>query len=68
MVNSLIILDEYEDEGEIARSILNQQFKFPNYFKISKSCIFLLRGMLEKNYHYRIDLDSQLFDQWYNDE
>jgi hypothetical protein len=56
-----------QKEGDLINKIINQNLKFPNSIHISKSAQNLIVGLLEKNQNYRIEMNDQLFDDWYGD-
>ena len=51
---------------EIIKSILKDNIEFNKKIKISNALKNLIGGMLEKNYRFRIDDDSDLFNKWFN--
>ena len=51
---------------EIIMSILRGKLEFDKKIKISNPLKTLIGGMLEKNYRFRIDDDSELFNKWFN--
>ena len=51
---------------EIIISILRGKLEFNKKIKISYPLKTLIGGMLEKNYRFRIDDDSELFNKWFN--
>ena len=51
---------------EIIMSILRGKLEFDKNIKISNPLITLIGGMLEKNYRFRIDDDSDLFNKWFD--
>ena len=51
---------------EVTRSILNDKLIFNPNINISFALIKLIKGMLDKNFRFRIDDDSELFDEWFN--
>ena len=50
---------------EIIISILRDKLEFNKKIKISYPLKTLIGGMLEKNYRFRIDDDSELFNKWF---
>ena len=50
---------------EIIISILRGKLEFNKKIKISNPLKTLISGMLEKNYRFRIDDDSDLFNKWF---
>ena len=50
---------------EIIISILRGKLEFNKKIKISYPLKTLIGGMLEKNYRFRIDDDSELFNKWF---
>ncbi len=59
---------ESKKEKDIIHKILTMNIKFNNKIKISNLCKELISKMLEKNYLYRIDTDSELFQKWFDQE
>ena len=57
---------EGKNSKEIVKSILRGKLEFNKKIKISTPLKTLIGGMLEKNYRFRIDDDSDLFDKWLN--
>ncbi len=56
-------------DEEVRKKICFQNLTFPHkYKKIKKSLYKLLIGMLTKDPEKRIDINSPLFEAWYNDE
>ena len=51
---------------EIIMSILRGKLEFDKKKKISNPLKTLIGGMLEKNYRFRIDDDSDLFNKWFD--
>ena len=51
---------------EIIMSILRGKLEFNKKIKISNPLKTLIGGMLEKNYRFRIDDDSDLFNKWFD--
>ncbi len=51
---------------EIIMSILRGKLEFDKKIKISNPLKTLIGGMLEKNYRFRIDDDSDLFNKWFD--
>jgi serine/threonine protein kinase len=51
---------------EIIMSILRSKLEFDKKIKISNPLKTLIGGMLEKNYRFRIDDDSDLFNKWFD--
>ena len=66
----LMIEGAYPFDGkntkEIITSILRNRLEFNKKIKISQPLKTLIGGMLEKNYRFRIDDDSELFNKWFN--
>ena len=66
----LMVEGNYPFDGknrkEIVRSILKDNLEFNKKIKISTPLKNLIGGMLEKNYRFRIDDDSNMFDKWFN--
>lgn len=58
---------EGESESEIINKILNEEVAYPSNIPLSKACRLLLQGLLEKNPELRIDLNSDLIEDWIND-
>ena len=50
---------------EVAMNILKNKLEFNKKIKISYPLKCLIEGMLEKNYRFRIDDDSELFNKWF---
>ena len=48
--------------------IMNEPLTFPLKFKISETFFELIFGLLKRNIHERIDINSPLFDQWFSDK
>lgn len=57
-----------KSDHEITEKIIRDNFKLPVNIPISKACYSLLRGLLEKNQMLRIELNSNLIDDWLNDK
>jgi len=57
-----------KNDDDIQNKIINDPMKFPSNIIISKSGTMLLRALLEKNQHLRIETTDGLFDEWYSDE
>ena len=55
-----------KNSKEIIASILRNRLEFNKKIKISQPLKTLIGGMLEKNYRFRIDDDSELFNKWFN--
>ena len=66
----LMVEGSYPFDGkntkEIITSILRNRLEFNKKIKISQPLKTLIGGMLEKNYRFRIDDDSELFNKWFN--
>ena len=66
----LMVEGSYPFDGkntkEIITSILKNRLEFNKKIKISQPLKTLIGGMLEKNYRFRIDDDSELFNKWFN--
>ena len=66
----LMVQGCYPFEGkttkDIIKSILRDKLEFNKKIKISAPLKTLIGGMLEKNYRFRIDDDTDLFDKWFN--
>ena len=56
----------WKNAKEIVKSILKDNFEFNKKIRISSPLKELIGGMLEKNYRFRIDDDSELFNKWFN--
>lgn len=54
-------------DSEISQKIIKEPLKFPNNVIISKAGKNLIEGLLEKHQSLRIDISSQLFDEWFLD-
>ena len=65
----LMVEGSYPFDGkntkEIIISILRGKLEFNKKIKISYPLKTLIGGMLEKNYRFRIDDDSELFNKWF---
>ena len=48
--------------------IANQPLIYPDNFIISESLLNLLNGLLQKKAFERIDINSELFEKWFNDK
>jgi len=59
---------ESKKEKDIINKILTMNIQFNNNIKISNLCKNLILKMLEKNYLFRIDTDSELFQQWFEED
>lgn len=57
-----------KSNSEVLYKIVHEPHKFPSNITVSKSCINLLNGLLEKNQHFRIETNDPLYEDWYNDE
>mgnify|MGYP002626855795 CR=1 FL=1 len=57
---------EGKNTKEIIKSILKENLEFNKKIKISNVLKTLIGGMLEKNYRFRIDDDSDLINKWFN--
>ena len=55
-----------KNRKEISKSILKDNLEFNKKIKISTPLKTLIGGMLEKNYRFRIDDQSEMFDKWFN--
>ena len=66
----LMVEGDYPFEGkntkEIIKSILKDNLEFNKKIKMSAPLKTLIGGMLEKNFRFRIDDDSDLFNKWFN--
>ena len=51
---------------EIIKKIFKSKLLFNPKIKISTPLKQLIEGLLEKNYRFRIDNDSPLFEEWFN--
>ena len=62
----------YPFEGKNDKETITQIFKakleFNQKIKISAPLRQLIEGLLEKNYRFRIDNDSNLFNKWFNNK
>ncbi len=56
-----------KNEKDIIHQILHNHITFNKNIKISNSCKELILNMLEKNNLFRIDMESDLFEKWFND-
>ena len=65
----LMVEGSYPFDGkntkEIITAILKNRLEFNKKIKISQPLKTLIGGMLEKNYRFRIDDDSELFNKWF---
>jgi len=59
---------EGSNDSEVVQKILKDDPKFPTNVKVSGTCKALIKGMLEKNQHIRIELTDPLFEKWYRGE
>ena len=59
---------EAKKDEDMLRKIIEDPLKFPANITISKSGYNLLNSLFEKNQHYRIEANDNLFEEWYNDE
>ena len=57
---------EGKNTKEIIKSILKGKLEFNKKIKISNPLKVLIGGMLEKNYRFRIDDNSDLFNKWFD--
>ncbi len=57
-----------ENVDDTFNLILNEPLSFPPKFKISETLFDLLFGLLKKNIHERIKINSPLFEQWFSDK
>ena len=57
---------EGKNTKEIIKSILKGKREFNKKIKISNPLKILIGGMLEKNYRFRIDDNSDLFNKWFD--
>ena len=57
---------EGKNTKEIIKSILKGKLEFNKKIKISNPLKILIGGMLEKNYRFRIDDNSDLFNKWFD--
>ena len=57
---------EGKNTKEIILSILKGKLEFNKKIKISYPLRTLIEGLLEKNYRFRIDDDSELFNKWFD--
>ena len=55
-------------DKEIIKNILNSPIKFNDNIPISNNCKKLISKMLEKNFLFRIETDSDLFKNWFDDK
>ena len=56
-----------KNDKDIIHQILHNHITFNKNIKISNSCKELILNMLEKNNLFRIDMESDLFEKWFND-
>lgn len=59
---------ESKKDEDLLRKIIDDELKFPPNITISKAGYNLLNKLFEKNQHFRIEANDNLFDEWYNDE
>ena len=57
---------EGKNTKEIIKSILKGKLEFNKKIKISNPLKVLIGGMFEKNYRFRIDDNSDLFNKWFD--
>jgi len=57
-----------KNDGEILSKIIREPHKFPSNITISKTCVNLINGLLEKNQHLRLNTNDPIYEEWYNDE
>ena len=55
-------------DKEIIQKILNSPLEFNKKIKISLKCKTLIQQELEKNNLFRMDSDSELFQNWFEEE
>ena len=55
-------------DKEIIQKILNSPLEFNKKIKISLKCKSLIQQELEKNNLFRMDSDSELFQNWFEEE
>ena len=55
-------------DKEIIKNILTSPIKFNDNIPISNNCKKLISKMLEKNFLFRIETDSDLFKNWFDDK
>lgn len=67
MVTGIFPFEAKKDE-DMLKKIIEDPLKFPANITISKSLHNLLNSLFEKNQHLRIEVNDNLFDEWYNDE
>ena len=59
----------YEKElKDTLNSIVYNKLIFPDNFIISENLINLINGLLHKKANDRIDINSDLFEKWFNDK
>ena len=67
----LMVFGQYpfdaQKESDIVNKIIRETLKFPNNILLTKVCYTLLQGMLEKNQAFRMDINDQLFEDWFKD-
>lgn len=56
-----------KEDSDINQKIIKEHFKLPLNIPISKSCVNLLKNLLEKNPMLRIELNSPLIQEWLKD-
>ena len=57
-----------KNDKDIIYNILNSSIKFNEKIHISHTCKKLISKMLEKNFLFRIDTDSELFKNWFDEK
>ena len=67
MIEGKFPFDGKKDK-DIIQKILYSPLDFNKKIKISLKCKKLIQQMLEKNYCFRIDSDSELFQNWFEEE
>ncbi len=55
-------------DNEILNKISTESFKLPKTNKISKTCRQIITQFLDKNPNTRLDLSSQIFEIWYEED
>ena len=57
-----------KDLSSTLNAIAYNSLTFPKYFIVSESLLNLIQGLLKKKPSDRIDINSELFDKWFNDK
>ena len=57
-----------KDLSSTLNAIAYNSLTFPSHFIVSESLLNLIHGLLKKKPSERIDINSELFDKWFNDK